>query len=102
MFDGYQNKLLNVFGAPEGSVLGPQMFFLYTSKLFSMLENKFFGYADDSTLMLCHRLVPEEISAQKRGITSKSLQVFHDWSLLLRYCLRFVLPVMECCLAVFC
>ena len=36
---------------PQGSVLGPLLFLLYTSKLFSILENKLIGYADDSTLM---------------------------------------------------
>ena len=40
-----------VSGVPLGSVLGPLLFLLYTSKLFSMLENKLIGYADDSTLM---------------------------------------------------
>ena len=32
-------------------VLGPLLFLLYTSELFSILQNKLIGYADDSTLM---------------------------------------------------
>ena len=32
-------------------VLGPLLFLLYTSELFSILENKLIGYADDSTLI---------------------------------------------------
>ena len=36
---------------PQGSVLGPLLFLQYTSELFSILENKLIGYADDSTLM---------------------------------------------------
>ena len=36
---------------PQGSVLGPSLFFLYTSELFSILENNLIGYPDDSTLM---------------------------------------------------
>ena len=36
---------------PQGSVLGPLLFLLYTSELFSILENKLIGYADDCTLM---------------------------------------------------
>ena len=36
---------------PQGSVLGSLLFLLYTSELFSILENKLIGYADDSTLM---------------------------------------------------
>ena len=31
--------------------MGPLLFLLYTSKLFSILENKLIGYADDSTSM---------------------------------------------------
>ena len=38
-----------VSGVPQGSVLGPQLFFLYTVELFSIVENKLYGYADDST-----------------------------------------------------
>ena len=36
---------------PQGSVLSPLLFLLYTSELFLILENKLIGYADDSTLM---------------------------------------------------
>ena len=31
--------------------MGPLLFLLYTSELFSILENKLIGYADDSTVM---------------------------------------------------
>ena len=52
MVDGCRSKLINVVsGVPQGSVLGPLLFLLYTSELFSILENKLIGYADDSTLM---------------------------------------------------
>ena len=52
MVDGCQNKLVNVVsGVPQGSVLGPLFFLLYKSELFSILENRLIGYADDSTLM---------------------------------------------------
>ena len=30
--------------------MGPQLFLLYTEELFSILGNKLYGYADDSTL----------------------------------------------------
>ena len=50
--DGYRSKLVNlVSGAPQGSVLSPLLFLLYTSELFSILENKLTGYADDSPLI---------------------------------------------------
>ena len=32
-------------------VLDPQLFLLYTAQLFSIVENKLYGYADDSTLV---------------------------------------------------
>ena len=52
MVDGCRSKLVNVVsGVPQGSVLDPLLFLLYTSELFSILENKLIGYADDSTLM---------------------------------------------------
>ena len=52
MVDGCRNKLINVVsGVLQGSVLGPLLFLLYTSELFSILENNLIGYADDSTLI---------------------------------------------------
>ena len=52
MVDGCRSKLVNVVsGVPQGSVLGQLLFLLYTSELFSILENKLICYADDSTLM---------------------------------------------------
>ena len=36
---------------PQGSDLGPLLFPLFTLELFTILENKLIGYADDSTLM---------------------------------------------------
>ena len=52
MVDGCRSKLVNVVsGVPQGSVFGPLLFLLYTSELFSVLENKLIGYADDSTLI---------------------------------------------------
>ena len=52
MVDGCRSNPLNVVsGVPQGSVLGPLLFHLHTSELFSILQNKLIGYADDSTLM---------------------------------------------------
>ena len=52
LVDEFRSKLVNVVsGVQQGSVLGPLLFLLYTSELFSILENKLIGYADDSTLI---------------------------------------------------
>ena len=34
-------------GVPQGSVFGMLLFLLYTLELFSILENKLIGFADD-------------------------------------------------------
>ena len=52
MVDSGQSKLVDVVsGVPQRSVLGPLLYLLYTSELFSILESKLIGYADDSTLI---------------------------------------------------
>ena len=50
LVDGCRSKLVNDVSGCR-SVLAPLLFLLYTLKLFSILENKLIGYADDSTLM---------------------------------------------------
>ena len=52
MVDGCRSKMVNVVsGVPQGSVLGPLLFLIHTSELFSISENKLIDYADDSTLI---------------------------------------------------
>ena len=53
MVDGCRSKLVNVMsGVPQGSVLGPLLFLLYSSEFFSILGNELIGYAKDSTLIV--------------------------------------------------
>ena len=52
MVNGCRSILVNIVsGVSQGSVLGPLLFLLYTSELYSIFENKLIGYADDSTLI---------------------------------------------------
>ena len=52
MVDGGRSKLVNVVSrVPQGRVLGLLLFLLCTAELFSVVENKLYGYADDSTLV---------------------------------------------------
>ena len=47
-----RSLLVNVVSrVPQGSVFGSLLFLLYTSPIFSILENKLIGYADDFTLL---------------------------------------------------
>ena len=50
--DGCWSNLINVVsGVPQGSIIGPLLFLLFTSELFHILENKLYAYADDSTVV---------------------------------------------------
>ena len=56
--DGHFNEYRNVIlGIPQGSILGPLLFILYTHDMWFGLENMLVSYADDATL-LAHILSP--------------------------------------------
>ena len=52
MVDGAASERIpNVAGFPQRSVLGPLQFIIYTSEMFELVENRLFAYADDSILL---------------------------------------------------
>ena len=52
LVDGQSSRRVDVVsGVPQGSVLGPLMYNIYTRDLSNLFENTFFAYADDSTLV---------------------------------------------------
>ena len=81
MVDSSRSKLVKVLsGVPQGSVLGPLLFLLYTSELFSILENKLIGYAADSTLIAVVRLVPSPgVSVTVAESLSRDLVRVSEW-----------------------
>ena len=66
MVDGCRSKLVNmVSGVPQGSVLGLQLFLLYTAELFSIAENRLYSYADDSTLVAVVKSPGERVAVSE-------------------------------------
>ena len=51
VYGGLSSFVDAVSGVPQGSVLGPLLFILYTADLFSIVDNLFVSYADDATLI---------------------------------------------------
>ena len=50
--DGATSELIPIVSdVPQGSVLGPLLFILYTSEMFELVANRLFAYANDSTLV---------------------------------------------------
>ena len=72
--DGCRSKLVNVVsGVSQGSVLGLLLFLLYTPELFSVVENKLYGYADDSTLVAVVKSPGDTLAV------SESLNLYLNW-----------------------
>ena len=56
MVDGAASEWIPIIsGVPQGSVLGPLLFILYTREMFELVENRLFAYADDTTLLAAVR-----------------------------------------------
>ena len=58
--DGATSEWISIVsGVPQGSVLGPLPFILYTIEMFELVEN-IYAYADDSTLLAVVRKKAED------------------------------------------
>ena len=52
MVDGATSEWIPTISAvPQGSVLDPLLFILYTSEMYELVENRLSAIADDSTLL---------------------------------------------------
>ena len=51
VMEDLSNFFKAVSEVPQGGVLGPSFFILYTLELFSIVENKLYRYADDFILV---------------------------------------------------
>ena len=50
--DGAASEQIPIIsGMPQGTVLGPLLFILYTIEMFELVDNRLFAYADDSRLL---------------------------------------------------
>ena len=47
LVDGATSENPVVYGMPQGSVLCPLLFILYSSEIFELVENRLYAYADD-------------------------------------------------------
>ena len=61
----------------QGSVLGPQLFLLYTAELFSIVENKLYGYAENSTLVAVVPYPSERLTVTES--TNRNLNSVSVW-----------------------
>ena len=68
-----------VSGVPQGSVLGPLLFTLYSSELFHIVGNHIVGYADDTMI---YAVIPRPLShPQVMKSLNQNLAAINSWCL---------------------
>ena len=68
-----------VSGVPQGSVLGPLLFILYTSELFHIIGNRIAGYANDAIIYV---VIPRPLSRpQVMESLNQNLAASDSWCL---------------------
>ena len=78
VIDGQPSRRVEVVsGVPQGSVLGPLMFNIYTGELATLFENTFIAYADDSNLVAIIRSPKHRVEVALSLI--RDLVKLHAW-----------------------
>ena len=73
----YSSHVDIVSGVPQGSVLGPILFVIYTADLFEVVENRLANYADDSTLYAIVKRSSSRLSVAES--LNRDLARISDW-----------------------
>ena len=70
---------------PQGSLLGPLIFILYTSETFELVENRLFANADDSTLLavVCKPAERPAVSASRNRDLARIQEWSNHWCMIL-------------------
>ena len=86
MFDGAAIEWIPIIsGILQGSVLGHLLFIQYTSKMFELVENRLFTFADDSTLLavVCKPEDRPAVAASFNRDLARIQEWFNHWCMIL-------------------
>ena len=86
MIDGATSEWTPIIsGVPQGSVLCPLLFILYTSEMFELLENRLNAYDDDSTLVAVVRKPADRpaVAASLIRYLARIQELYNHWCMIL-------------------